>query len=197
MFDSPRWQWTIVRFEEYAKRDVLLEIPERDEAADFLRRFKEDAEVMGFLRGLLEDLYPVFLLTDDEVVAAVAWRIAERQLFLVRKKREFRGSHGGNDPDKPDPHHDGPGPNGPDNPNPPPKPKKSWFAVTVVSKVGGSQKVVDGMSVMCQLPDTGQVSGTLTKGSPRVRWDDLEPGGTGTVVSTSHSEVWEVDEDIE
>ncbi len=197
MFEGPRWRWTIVRFEEYAKPDVLLEIPERDEAAGFLRRFKEDPDVMEFLRGLLEDLCPVFLLTDDEVIGTVAWRIADRQLFLVRKQQEYRGSHGGKDPDKPDPHHDGPGPNGPDGPVPPPKPKKSWFAVTVYSKMGGAQKVVDGMSLVCKLPDSGEVSGTLTKGTPRVRWDDLNPGGTGSVVQTSHSEVWEVDEDIE
>jgi hypothetical protein len=199
MFDGPRGQWIIVPFDEYAPSEVLLEIPDRDEVASFLRQSADDPAVMAHLRGLLDDLCPVFLLGDDEVIETVAWRVAVRQLILLRKRRHYHSGHGGGGKDPhngPSPHRDDPGPVDPVNP-PPSKPKRSWFAVTVVAKEGGSQKVVDGLSMMCQLPDLGQASGTLTKGSPRVRFDDLNPGGTGSVISTSHSAVWEVDEDIE
>lgn len=198
MLDSLFGPWTIVPFDE-APPDVLLQIPDRDEVDGFLRQFLDDAEVMTFLRGLLDDLCPVFLLTDEEVIATVAWRVAVRQLILLRNRRHYHGGHGGSGHDPDNPHHgEDPVPPDPDNPTPPPsKPKKSWFAVTVYSKTGGAQKVVDGMSLVVKLPDTGEASGTLTKGNPRVRWDDLNPGGTGSVISTSHMEVWEVDEDIE
>lgn len=75
--------------------------------------------------------------------------------------------------------------------------KKSWFSVTVVHKVEGTEQVVEGLTLNCHLPDLGPANGVTSSGSPHVRFDDLTPGGTGDVLGTSHDEVvWEVTTDI-
>ena len=75
--------------------------------------------------------------------------------------------------------------------------KKSWFSVTIVHDHEGTEKVVEGLTVNCHVPDLGPTAGVTSSGSPHVRFDDLDPGGTGDVLSTSHSdEVWEVVTDI-
>jgi len=75
--------------------------------------------------------------------------------------------------------------------------KRSWFSVTAVQKVGGVEKVVEGLTLNCRVPDLGEANGVTSSGSPHVRFDDLNPGGTGDVLGTSHDDVvWEVTTDI-
>ena len=75
--------------------------------------------------------------------------------------------------------------------------KKSWFSVTVVQKVAGTEKVVEGLTLNCRVPDLGETNGVTSSGSPHVRFNDLNPGGTGDVLGTSHDDVvWEVTTDI-
>ncbi|HUB80298.1 MAG TPA: hypothetical protein VMB03_15955 [Bryobacteraceae bacterium] len=74
---------------------------------------------------------------------------------------------------------------------------KSWFAITVVEE-GNSAQNVAGLTIAVELTDAGIKTGTTSKKSPVVRFDDLTPGGAGNIVETSDEKVaWEVIADIE
>ncbi len=75
--------------------------------------------------------------------------------------------------------------------------KRSWFSVTAVTIEDGTEKIAEGLTLKCQLPELGLANGVTSTGSPEVRFDDLDPGGSGEVLAASHDdEVWEVSSDI-
>ena len=76
--------------------------------------------------------------------------------------------------------------------------KRSWFSVTVTETVDGSEQTVEGLTVQCHLPELGESNGVTSDAAPEIKFQNLDPGGTGDVLGSSHDDdvVWEVSSDI-
>jgi hypothetical protein len=208
MFDSPKGPWEIVPFARSSTADQYVAELDRPEVERFLRQFKADYSVMSRLRGLLAPTDPVSRFTDDQVIKIIAWRLATRELWFRKTVRRYSsrsaaaGSGGGGkaQPDQSASKQSALQSSGTRNvlqDSQASRPKKSWFSITVMQELAGAEKVVEGLTLSCHLPDLGETSGVTSSGSPHVRFDNLDPGGAGDVLGTSHDEVvWEVTEDI-
>ena len=209
MFDPPDDLWEIIPFSDFAEEDEFVDFVDRPSFVRFLRHFKLDRRVMAHLRGVLTPPYVVSGFSDDEVIETVAWKVAARHLALRRRIPLYTqdvvssggggggGGGGGSQQKKPASSQNAPKISTPlkDTPS---GPRRSWFAITVVHEVDGAEKVVDGLTLHCQLPVLGKTSGVTSRKSPNIRFNDLAPGGTGDVLATSHDEVvWEVTADID
>jgi hypothetical protein len=208
VFDPPDGQWEIVPFARSWEEDEFIEFPDRPTFVRFLRQFKPDRKVMLHLRGVLTPPYQVSRFSDDQVIELVAWKVAVHHLALRRRFRWYQpdvkssgdgsGGGGGGGGGRSQAAGSSPAPASQAINDSPTKSTKSWFSVTVVHEVNGSEKVVDGLTIQCQLPDLGKTSGMTSRNTPHVRFNDLNPGGTGDVLATSHDEiVWEVVSDID
>ena len=216
MFEAPEGTWEIIPFPTCTDQDQFINYVERPEFIRFLRQFKSDRKVMAHLRGLLTPPYQVALFDNDEVIEIVAWKVAARQLAIRRELQEGQNMPGGGS-------QSGSGGGGSSAQAPPPEQPqtqansqqssstsgaststsssrrtKSWFAITVVEEVNGAEKPVPDLALVCELPDLGKVTGETSKGAPVVRFDNLNPGGSGAILATSHDDVvWEVTADVE
>ena len=197
MFDPPDGPWEIVRFADSREDDEFIGFEDRPALVRFLREFKSDRTVMLQLRSVLTPQYPVSRLSDDQAIECVAANVAAHHLALRLRRRWYESSDGGGSSQ---------GNSGGSRQalssqksnDSPAKPTKSWFSVTVVHEVRGSEKVIDNLTVYCDIPDLGKTSGVTSRNTPHIRFNDLKPGGTGDVLGTSHDEVvWEVVSDID
>jgi hypothetical protein len=67
--------------------------------------------------------------------------------------------------------------------------KKSWFAIRVVDD---KNAVVEGLTLKLKLTGLGETERITSKGNDPLKVDQLDPGGTGEVVSIQSPEgVWE------
>jgi hypothetical protein len=215
VFESPDGPWEIVSFTRSWETDIFIDFVDRPRFVSFLRQFKSDRTVMSHLRGVLCEFYPVLRLSDDDVIEVVAWRLAAHHLALRMRSREYGpdvlstgdntgggGGGGGRSQDNQQSSRENTSTTRSSlssgvQSDSPSRPKRSWFSVTVVHEINGEEKPVHNLTLLCQLPDVGKVSGLTSRRAGHVRWDDLDPGGTGDVLATSHDEiVWEVTEDI-
>jgi hypothetical protein len=217
VFKPPEGPWEIIPFALCSEKDRFIDFLERPELVRFLRQFKGNLKVMANLRDVLTPPYQISLFDDDEVIELIAWKVAVRQLAIRLALRKFGtdvlssgsgqgGSGGGgaarraqeqqqqtkNKPQKTAPAASQ------TQTVPTSRTTKSWFAITVVEEVDGAEKVVDNLTLQCELPVLGKIGGVTSKRSPVVRFDNLDPGGAGSVLATSHDDVvWEVVADID
>jgi hypothetical protein len=203
VFDPPDEPWEIVPFFRAWNEDHYIDFPDRPAFVRFLREYKSDRKVMLHLRGVLTPPYQISKFDDDEVIEMIAWKVAVRQLAIRQRHRKeeqdvlSQGGGGGGGGAPPSNTDSTPRVAQPINDSPS-KPTRSWFSITVVHEVDGSEKTVDGLTIHCELPDLGKTSGITSRKTPHVRFNDLDPGGTGDVLATSHDAVvWEVTADID
>ena len=219
MFEPPEGPWEIIPFPEYSEKDQFIDFLERPEFVRFLRQFKGNLKVMANLRDVLTPPYQISLFDDDEVIELIAWKVAVRQLAIRLARRKFGsdvlssgsgqgGSGGGGaarraqEQQQQQQSKSSPSRTVPTGSavlsTPSSRSTKSWFAITVVEEVDGAEKVVENLTLQCELPVLGKVGGVTSKRSPVVRFDHLDPGGAGSVLATSHDNVvWEVVADID
>lgn len=207
VFEPPDGPWEIIRFSASTDEDDFIDIEDRPSFVQFLRQFKPDRTVMKHLRGMLVQWYAVSLLTDDQVIELIAWQVWARHLAirLHKGRYDFEDRPGGgggggggrrSEPSQPD----GPGrpPGGSPWDDGPKRRIRSWFGVTVVYEDNGQEKPVPNLTLYVELPGLGEVTGVTSRRIGHVRWDDLDPGGTGDILATTHDEiVWEVTADID
>ena len=201
MFDAPEDPWQIVRFAVKQPEDRYIEYPDRPAFVRFLRQYKPDRRVMQHLRGVLTPPLQISKFDDDEVIEIIAAKVAAHHLAIRERRRkedqdaisQGGGGGGGNSqvrsnssPNIAQPIDDSPT-----------KSTRSWFSITVVHEVDGAEKTVENLTIHCELPDLGKTSGVTSRNTPHIRFNDLNPGGTGDVLATSHDDVvWEVTADI-
>jgi hypothetical protein len=197
MFQSPDEPWEIVTFTRCGSAYEVIDALDRWPVDRFLRQFKSDYWVMADLRRLLAPLYSASRFNDDQVIQAVVSGLISKRLVLRRivRRETTAGSGGGAQGSQPaEAQQSAPA----KTVSEPSSRKRSWFSVTVMHEVDGAQKPVNGLTLTCHLPDLGETSGVTSGRASQVRFDDLNPGGTGDVLATSHDEVvWEVSADIE
>jgi hypothetical protein len=202
VFDAPEDPWQIVPFGFKQPEDRFIEFPDRPAFVRFLRQYKSDRRVMLHLRGVLTPPIQISKFDDDEVIEMIAAKVAAHHLAIRERRRkedqdvvsEGGGGGGGDSQQRSD---STPNVAQPLNDDSPSKPTRSWFSITVVHEMDGAEKVVDGLTIHCELPDLGKTSGMTSRNTPHIRFNDLNPGGTGDVLATSHDDVvWEVTADI-
>ena len=201
MFDAPEDPWQIVPLAAKEREDRYIDYPDRPAFVRFLRQYKPDRRVMQHLRGVLTPPIQISNFGDDEVIEMIAAKVAAHQLAIRERRRkedqdaESQGGGGGSKDSQPR-KDTTPNVAQPVNDSTP-KSTRSWFSITVVHMVDGGEKTVDNLTIDCQLPDLGKVSGMTSRNTPHIRFNDLNPGGTGDVLATSHDDVvWEVTDDI-
>lgn len=201
MFDAPEDPWQIVPLSAKQREDRYIDYPDRPSFVRFLRQYKSDRRVMQHLRGVLTPPIQISKFEDDEVIEMIAAKVAAHQLAIRERRRKedqdvvSQGGGGGNN-DSHQRQDSSPNIAQPVNDSSP-KSTRSWFSITVVHEVAGAEKTVDNLTIHCELPDLGKVSGMTSRNAPHIRFNDLNPGGTGDVLATSHDDVvWEVTADI-
>lgn len=223
MFEPPEGPWEIIPFAHCSEKDKFIDFLERPAFIRFLRQFKSDRKVMAYLRGVLTPPYQISLFEDDEVIELIAWKVAVHQLAIrlapkvfgtdVQSSGSGQGGGGGaggaarleqqqkrekqQKQQQQQKQSDAPtnvAPIGTTSS----RQTKSWFAITIVEEVNGAEKVAENITIVVDLTEVGMQAGTTSKKAPVIRFDDLNPGGAGTVIETSHEDVaWEVIADIE
>lgn len=82
----------ILRPHELDSDDIPVEFRDIYSALDFLRNFTLDPFSMIALRSVLAGVAPImniYRLTDDELLQQLAWQIAYKHLFLVKRAEEL------------------------------------------------------------------------------------------------------------
>ncbi len=95
MIAPPKDPWEILPAWQSTLKDRRFSILDRTDIEDFLRHHKFEHGLMTRLRDLLAAMEPVGRFTDDQVIEAVAWKLATRELVLREPVEGTTGPAGG------------------------------------------------------------------------------------------------------
>ncbi len=166
----PKDPWEILPAWRATPQDRRFDVLDRADLDDFLRHHKFDHGLMMRLRDLLATTDPVGRFTDDQVIDAIAWKLATREL-VIREPRKgatgpaASGGGGGQNQAKADAADQTPAP-ARAGPQPPAKTPPGRLKVTVIDDK--TQKVVANVKV------TGP-STKSTNAAGVALWEGLAP----------------------